>query len=69
MHAYVVTHEADHRMAERHADAATHRRVRTAARHPPPFPGHGPAIAGILSRKAQAPCPGPSRRRSWSARP
>jgi hypothetical protein len=55
MHSYFIAHEADHRMAERHATASLARRRRSGA----PVTRRslrdiGPAIAGVLSRNLEA---------------
>ena len=52
---YFIAHEADHRIAERHAAGAAHRRLRAGA-----VPTRrrlrdlGPALAGLMSRNAHA---------------
>jgi hypothetical protein len=59
MHTYTLTHEADRRMADRHADAAAHRRVRTSIPTRRRFRDLVSPIAGLRSRQGQLPAPRP----------
>jgi hypothetical protein len=65
MHSYFIAHEADRRIAERHATAALARRRAGAPVTRRRFRDIGPAIAGILSRKGQVP-PRPGAGSPWT---